>query len=203
MKTQSGFTLIEAMVAGIISVIIPGVVITLLHVNNSELAFNSTQLRLTQIANVVSEEIQRAAVKATFVYAEEDASPPTCPVLDPPLGDTFNAKESVNQGIVFCDKDKNVFKSFRVVALAGGIGRLEERNLGGGWNPFVVGSDTVYMDNNPNSFRPKSLGLFQAALAGHYVSFNFHYNMRVAGLPATLPMQSETFVCRNSVSRNW
>src|SRR5882757_9444052 len=92
-----GFTLIEVLVAGVISVIIPGVIITLLRVNNSELAFNSTQLRLTQISNLVSDDINRYAQRAAYVYsAAEPLAAGKCPATDPILvGPT--------KGVYFCD----------------------------------------------------------------------------------------------------
>ncbi|MDB5050484.1 MAG: hypothetical protein JWO30_3555 [Fibrobacteres bacterium] len=199
MKAQRGFTLIEAMVAGIISVIIPGVVITLLRVNNSQLSSNSTQMRLSQIADVVSEEIHQTAVSATYVYSTSEAGVGGCPVGDPI--DQLNL-----DGVVFCNAAKAMIKGYRVVRLSVGnpIGRLQERLPGDpDWKPFIVGSDTVKVTINTNPYNLKSGGIFEITDKSQAVSFNLHYDMRVAGVRDSLPVQTESVVCRNAVSRPW
>lgn len=193
-----GFTLIEVLVAGLISVIVPGVIITLLRVNNSELAFNSAQSRMTQISNLVSEDIRLNAEKATFVYDYTYALPNgDCPATAPP------SAPSTAYGVVLCDAAKTMIKGFRVIQVAIGdpIGRLEERDPGGEWKPYQVAGDIVEVNYNPDPFRQKVEGLFGVAVDGRFMWFSFRYNMNVSGIPATLAMQTESVVCRDAVSR--
>lgn len=203
MSSQSGFTLIEGLVAGIISVVIPGVLLTLINVNNTELAYNSTQLRLTQIANVVSDDIRRTAFKATQVYSTAEAGPGGCPLGDPNPAHLFDLT-----GVVFCDAAKQMIKGYQVVRVSPGstIGRLEEREFGAAeWSSVVIGSEEVQLDFNPNPYQQKLGGLFGLSTGskGQFMFFNFHYRMNVANVPSTLSMQTESVVCRNAPSFAW
>ncbi|HKP98558.1 MAG TPA: type II secretion system protein [Fibrobacteria bacterium] len=201
MKGQRGFTLIEAMVAGVISVIIPGVVITLLRVSNTELAANSDQLRLTQISNLVSEDFQRNAASATWVFgSSEVVLANACPGGVPTALD--------QSGVVFCDAARAIIKGFRVAAVGGGIGKLEEcipawgacNPAGNGWRTFTIGADTVMVDMNPNGYTTKSGGVFGLLPNGQFTWFNFRYRMTFAGVSSTLSMQTESVICRNAAS---
>lgn len=198
MRNQSGFTLIEAMVSGIISVIIPGVLLTLISVNNTELAYNSSQLRLTQIANVVSEEIRETAFRSTSVYSGTEEAAGLCPVPGAAATQEFGLTS-----VVFCDANRQVIKRYRVSFFVQGTGQLEERAAGvPEWTPVVVGADTVRMHLDPQPYQPKMGGLFGLITGskGHFMFFNFHYNMRVGTTQSTLSMQTESVVCRNAPS---
>lgn len=196
MRNQSGFTLIEALVSGIISVIIPGVLLTLIKVNNTELSYNSSQLRLTQIANVVSEEIRGTAFRSAYVYSGTEEAAGACPGANPVQ--LFGLTS-----VIFCGADRQVLKRYRVIQVVDGTGRLEERAAGAAeWTPVVVGSDTVKMHLDPNPYQQKLGGLFGliAGSRGQFMFFNFHYNMRVGTTQTTLSMQTESVVCRNAPS---
>jgi hypothetical protein len=195
MKSQGGFTLIEALVAGTISVIIPAVVITLLRVNNTELASNTNALRMTQIADLVSDDIHRTAFAAAYAYSDGEFTGAGCPAAAPDPGQRTDL-----HGVIFCDADKALIKGYRIVRTSGSSanGRLEERiGSAGAWKPFTVGEDTVKVEWDPWSYLQKAGGLFGVYSAGEFMWFNFRYNMKIGGVAATLPTQTESFVCRN------
>jgi hypothetical protein len=197
MMGQGGFTLIEALVAGTISVIIPGVIITLLHVSNSGLAASSAQMRLSQMARVVSEDLQRSADSCTTV------------LLGPGAGCSAGPSIPLDHiGVSFCSAGDSTIKAYQVVRQPGdSTGRLREWVSGSGWADFVVGPDTIEVQWDPTRYVQKDGGLLGVgstppagspnAIPNKFVWINFRYNMKVGGLRTTLPMQTETFQCRN------
>ncbi|MEO7423968.1 MAG: type II secretion system protein [Fibrobacteria bacterium] len=194
-RDQGGFTLIEALVAGIISVIIPAVVITLLRVNNTEITANSTQMRLTQIAGVVSEELRASAEAATWVYYYAEALPPgPCPNTPPVISGPVT-------GVAFCDS-ANFIDSYQINQIGtGNTGWLMKRTgPTGALQYFIVGQDTVRVTFNPAPFvqTPPGLGgVFGLSANGKSLWFNFRYDMNISGTPTTLPLQTESLICRN------
>lgn len=195
MNRQAGFTLVEALITGAISLMIPVVVIAILKVSNSQLAANATGLKLTQIGNGISEEIHLAALRATYVYDWDEAEagcPPGNPV------------DSINlSGVVFCDQFKNVIKGFRVVRLTTPnehLGALQEL-VGGVWVPILFAEDPVTVTWDPTPHVVKAQGLFGITPLGDFVWHNLRYDMLVAGQRTTLPVQTQSVVCRNAPSR--
>jgi type II secretory pathway pseudopilin PulG len=68
MKQQSGFTLIEALVTGIISAGFTGVILSLFYMNNAQIIAGTRLLRLSQKYSLISDQIKQTARNAAFVY---------------------------------------------------------------------------------------------------------------------------------------
>lgn len=196
MKKQAGFTLVEALITGVISLIIPVVVIAVLTVSNTQLAANSTSLKLTQISNAIAEDVHITALKATYVYAWNEAEA-GCPIGTDPVSQLRLS------GVVFCDKVGNVIKGFRVVQMPSPnshLGTMEEL-IGGSWNPILLAEDPVTVTWDPNPYVVKANGLFGIFPKGDFVWHNLRYDMVVAGKRTFLPVQTQSVVCRNAPSR--
>jgi type II secretory pathway pseudopilin PulG len=197
MKSEAGFTLIETLVTGVIALIIPVVVIAVLKVSTSQLSWNSAGLRLTQIADGVSEEIRRAALKATYVY-EWSIAEGGCP---DPVAVPATGMQNIT-GVVLCNKDRAVIAGYKVTRLSGAEsdrGVLEELKAGV-WKPVAFSSDVVKVTWNSDPFIQKKPGLFGIQDGGYFFWFNFRFDMSVSGVQLKLPLQTESAVCRNAPS---
>jgi hypothetical protein len=199
MKAQGGFTLVEGLVTGLISVIIPAVIISMLRMNNAQLAQTSTRNRLSLFYTVVTEEIHRSAAKAGR------ASKTSCADV------AISVSVAEPNGVVFCDQSGNTtLSAFKVVASPGlpaTIVKLQEWTIGSGvgaWRDFNIGEDPVLMEANPDAFQQKASGVFniyeppQSVAPGMQgVRFNLMLRMAIPGGFDYLPLQTESVVCRN------
>ncbi len=197
MKRAAGFTLIETLVTAVIALIIPAVVIAVLKVSSAQLSENSVGLRLTQIADGVSESIHRAALKATYVYEWNEGSA-GCPVA-------VNVAVENLTGVVFCDDTRAIIAGFRVIRLTGSesyLGKLQEWKAGGAWSDITYSSDVVKVtiDNLDHYSEKKRNGLFGIRNDGFFFWYNMRFNMSIAGVRDSLPLQTQSAVCRNAPS---
>ena len=72
MKRTSGFTLVEAVATGAISVILAGTILSTLKMNSNQLREGTARLRIGQIASTVSDQIRRQARAAALVKTAGD-----------------------------------------------------------------------------------------------------------------------------------
>jgi type II secretory pathway pseudopilin PulG len=194
MKSQSGFTLVEALVTGVIGAIIPIAIISLLRVNNAQLEKNSAQFKLAQTYGVVSEEIYRYANLATTVV-----QPGPC---SPGLEVTGVPQYS---GVLFCDQNGQTMHGLKVIA-SDGFSKLQEWSPGTGWTDFLIGTNPVYLMAYPQGPPQKVDGLFNIYgpnyTPGYPGCFGLRFNLRpymvVSGVADTLPVQTESVICRNT-----
>jgi hypothetical protein len=200
MTSQSGFTLVEALVAGVISLLIPAVLITALSVSNRETGKGSSAMRLSQMADAVSEDIHRAGLSASWVFDYADAvAGEKCPA-GPPVD-----KDGIT-GIIFCDANHDIRKGYKVEPIKDGSGRgiLEEYARGKNpvWVPVVFAGDQVKLTMDPDGYNEfKSKGLFGIDANAGFTWFNFRYDMDVNGTHIILPLQTQSVVCRNVPER--
>src|SRR3954471_22518948 len=61
MNSQAGFTLIEALITGVLSTIVAGGILSALYMTNTQIQDGSAALRLSQLQSVVSDQIHRSA----------------------------------------------------------------------------------------------------------------------------------------------
>lgn len=194
MKSQAGFTLLEALVAGTISTGIPLVVLATLQMNGSQLQKGSSRIHLTQVSALVSEEIYRTAYASASAKQEE------------PCDDTGLDEHC---GVLFYNADGTFRRGFRVrrPEFADPAGILEMQTVEGGpWEPFLAGSDQVRVWTNLDGFLLKAPGHFNvlnpgAAAAGvlEGVRANLRLFEEVDGASQYLPVQTEIVLCRNAL----
>jgi hypothetical protein len=76
---------------------------------------------------------------------------------------------------------------------------MKRAGAAGALDYFIVGEDTVRVTYNPSPYLQDAAlgGLFGISPNGQSVRFNFRYDMNISGTPTTLPMQTESLICRN------
>lgn len=199
MKREGGFTLIEALVAGGVSLVIPATLIAVMTISNREIGNGTAQFRLSQISTLVEETIHRAALRATSVYDETEAvGTTTCPAGAPIHGSNL-------KGIIFCGWSGDIQAGFRAGASSGGRAILEEYVPGGDplWKPMVFAGDTVKVTLDPSNkgYTQKWGDLFGVDGNAAFAWTNFRLDMKVGGVSQVLPLQTQSFVCRNAPKR--
>jgi hypothetical protein len=202
MTNQKGFTLIEALVSGVVSLVIPATLIAILTASNRQMGDGASRMRLSQIAGVVSEDIHRAGLSATWVYgsAQTQNDPPDCPEGVESSGD--------EGGFTFCDAKYKVIKAYRIQETLDDRAILKDYTPGKGWNPMVFAGDSVKIsldwENYRNDLHYREPGLFgigDQGGGGAWAWFNFHFDMEVGGKRVSVPMQMQSVICRNAPSR--
>jgi hypothetical protein len=199
MMPQRGFTLVEALVAGVISLLLPAVLITALSVSNRQIGEGAASMRLSQISDAVSEDVHRAGLSASWVFDYTDAVGDKCPAAIP-------APKGGMLGVIFCDANLDIRKGYRLAPIENDLGRgiLEEyvRGADPAWVPLVVSDVTVKLTKDPDDYNEaKSKGLFGISANAGFAWFNFHYDMEINGTRTKLPMQTQSVVCRNVPAR--
>ncbi len=203
MTNQRGFTLIEVLVAGAVSLVIPAALIIILTASNRQMGDGASRMRLSQIATAVSEDIHRAGLTATWAYGKSQpgVSDTTCP--NPQNFPPDDGPDPV--GFAFCDENFKVLKAFRVQNAAGNRAVLAAYDTANGWKPMVFAGDTVKLSLDPSTYADgqplREGGLFGISPNGVWAWINFHFQMEISGKPFSLPMQMQSVVCRNAPSR--
>jgi type II secretory pathway pseudopilin PulG len=76
LKRQKGFTLVEAIVAGMVAAIIAGFAATLIYMVGSQSTQSSLQMKLLMQYEIAAEQMARVTRNAHFVLAEGETFPP-------------------------------------------------------------------------------------------------------------------------------
>lgn len=192
MMAQRGFTLIEALVAGTIGALLPAVLLVVMRVGNGQLASNAVAMRLSQIGDVVNEDIRRTAMASTWVYDVNEAGG-ACTGATPP------ANQLDLDGVVFCNSALNVLKGYQVVADADGDHGTLQELVNGAWADMTVGGSPVKVTFNPGQpAGGKRTGLFGVWNNAHFLWWNLRFEISQDGNWYALPFQTESAVCRNA-----
>jgi hypothetical protein len=194
---QQGFTLIEALVTGIISVIIPSVILTLLNINNSQLSVSSSHIKLNQVYDLVSEDIHRATENAAMAV-QGPGGLTSCP-QNPAITASFPT------GVVLCNSNGFFVKGYKVVASEyTNIMKLQERDPADlDWKPFQIGLNEVLLVNPDPQGGPnlKVNGYFNIYNGNQGLRFNLLMVNRISPTVIdSLPVQTESVICRNVTS---
>jgi len=178
MKRQSGFTLIETLVTGLVSTLLAGVVLSLLQLSNTQLLEGSAGLRLSRLYNATSSEIQRVGRRAYVVKTTGD-------ILTGLPSDTLSAAAMTGlSNVMFCDTLGDSLGGYKVL----GDGRLQEWvKSGRTWKDLAFGPDTVRVDSARSTFDilPRRRG----------ISFTLRLKSAAGD---TIPPVREMLVCRNA-----
>lgn len=186
MKAQSGFTLVEALVSGLLSTLVAGATYSLLHMSSTQMKDGVGKMRLTQISTAVSDEIRYMARLATLVKAHSD--PMTKDDVTYPM-DTTTAPD-FHHSVVFCNRGGDTLGGYRFL-WTGHLQELVDPTPivpGGDWDWINMGfaEDTVYVDSLRSDF----------SILQHRRGIHFKlYFKNQAG--DSLQAVNETVLCRN------
>jgi type II secretory pathway pseudopilin PulG len=173
MRRQNGFTLIEALVVGIIGSILAGMFIAFMYVHND--AVNSGVARgilLTQ-SEIVSNRIAAAVRGSNGVFTKGDAWSPT-PQLTPKATDT----------LICLRRPGDTIAIFRI----GLLHRLREGTSMGNLPYFKTGRDTVSLVAGSS---------FWLSADRKRVTLNLTFTKVYRGKTYTLPSKRDSYLCRN------
>ena len=134
MRPQSGFTLIEVVATAVISTILAGVILTLLHAGSDQAVEILSRQKAMSMYNVVSEQIGWTARQAYWVKQPGDGT--ACPGT--PAG-VYTGLD----GLILYDRLCTEIGRYEI-ATVDGRHRLMERRLGV-VKPFIVAGDTVFI----------------------------------------------------------
>ena len=175
MTIQAGFTLVEVIATGVISAFAGVAILTVLHMSNENILEGRAETKLTQLQAVASEQMRKEARLSFGVIGPgEDATA----IVDDDLG-LANMHE-----VRFCNADGSIRAGYDVTT-----DTLKEWTPGG-WKPFKVGADTVFVKSGESFFDylPKR----------HGVSIRITYAQRSNGKTFTFPPIADLVRCRNT-----
>lgn len=175
MAGQQGFTLVETIVAGVLAVVMSGILLSYFYFNSDEIRRGAAFLSMQRNYDVAAQTIGAKARKAAAVLeiSESFAS-----------RKTYAASSSVST-IMMVDADEVVTARFQIAS-----GRLNEWDTpSSAWKAFRVGQDTVKVDaaNSKFSLDGGRLGMDMKLILTKVVS----------GKTYTLTSRGDSFRCRN------
>lgn len=175
MRRQDGFTLVEALMAGALSTVLGGAILTVLYLCNDRMEESLAKAKLASQFEVVAETIHRMAREAYTVSGNgEDFSDPSTPLKFWNLG-----------WINFYRRDST---------LIGGVGMNSSDPYlwewtGTGMRRFYIAGDSLYV----NRFRAGILPGRKAA------TFRITLELTQGGKTYTLTSPREMALCRNNL----
>jgi type II secretory pathway pseudopilin PulG len=190
MTAQSGFTLIEALATGIISTVLAGAILSLMHLTNDQVKDGAAQIRMEERQRIASEQIRKSAHEAYgAMIASEDSS--TVYREDSIFSKRYAPLTANLPEIRFFDNNYWLSSGYKL-----GPNYLMEGTSAGRYNltykAFTIGDDTVFLDSSRSYFR--ILQGRQGIIA----------NLRLIhkpGVPTdSLPNDSDVVLCLN---RDW
>ena len=183
---EMGFTLVEALVAALISLVLLGVLFTIMMMNNNGVKDGAVNAQVQFQYETAIAEIGTAARTASVVldgYAGE-TSPPT-----------NNPTSVTTKKIIICSQDAGgtltKIRGFSVEA-EGGVYKLKECSTGfaaADYKPFKVGSwpALTVVEATP----------FQLSKDRKTLTVSMSVTGTFAGITAVAPARGEVFTCRN------
>jgi type II secretory pathway pseudopilin PulG len=182
-SAETGFTLVEAIVAAIVSVVLGGVILTIFKMNNDGVKDGAVNAKVQAQYETAMAEIGANVRKASAVL---DAN--ATPIEGFPPAATLTTTSTSK--IVMVDGNNNKFRGFWV-----DNGVLKE--CAAGWNnadyiPFKVGAwSTLSVPCVPNCNR------FQLSSDRKTLTVSMSVTGTFSGNTATAPARGEVFTCRN------
>lgn len=181
MRAKAGFTLVEVLATGAISVIIGTAILSVLRMSNSQILDGSANLRLVQLQNIASAQI-RSETRKAFGVKRDMALDPGTAFVSPATAPTYPGLREVR----LCNPDGTMRAGYQI--------RANDDNLyewkSGEWIPFQVGALTLKIDPVASDFTilPRRRGL----------TFNLAYRFIQGGRTYSFPPIPETVLCRNT-----
>lgn len=180
MKSARGFTLIEVLVAGVISTILAGTVLSIMHMANTHTRKGIHLAMASQMHEAVFDYVYRTARGAAKVKTlGEQAGPPA------------NLDATMNQsGVVFADRNNAPVGGIKYLSGSHKLQYLAAPYGPGDWRYFVVAGDTARIKLYEN-------GPFNIYANRRGVEWVFGLIRSGSGLSDTIPPAIESSVCRN------
>lgn len=141
---QKGFTLVEALTGGIISTVLAGTMISMIHMVGSNLKESAANTRLERLQTVASEQI-RSATRQAFGAKLSGTEPGTIQSLSSSAGGDAAAHTNLTEVWLITDEGIQHW----AYQISGDY--LMERR-GGAWVKMTVGEDTVKLDGANSRF---------------------------------------------------
>jgi type II secretory pathway pseudopilin PulG len=185
-SVEMGFTLVEAIVAAMISLVLLGVFSTILMMNNNGVKDGAVNAQVQSQYDIAIAEIG-ARVRTAAVVLDGDANE-TSPPANNPTSVTTNK-------IIICSQDADgTFPKMRgfLVEAEGGVLKLKECSTGftsADYIPFKVGSwpSLSVVEATP----------FQLSKDRKTLTVSMSVTGTFAGITAVAPARGEVFTCRN------
>ncbi|MBN1129883.1 MAG: prepilin-type N-terminal cleavage/methylation domain-containing protein [Chitinispirillaceae bacterium] len=177
MRTRSGFTLVEALVVGIIGSIIAGIFIAFMYVHNDVVNSGVAQSILLTQSETVSKTIGTAVRKGSRVIPYNEPSDATAPlsVLDTAIIEVKNS-------------DNTTFALFYLGPQTDWLYEATTHSIYQNIKVFKTGKDTV--TTTPNSS-------FTVSADRKRVTLNLGFRIQYRGKTYTLPPKKDSYLCRN------
>jgi type II secretory pathway pseudopilin PulG len=134
LKNNKGFTLIEGIVAGIVGVIIAGIVVVFLNIHNKAVKEGTAKSLVQMQAEVITKQISRNIRSANVVLGPGETWSPK---------PKFTTRDTTI--IILYDNAGAVFAAYRI---EGGV--LKESKDGTAYTDFKAGTEKVKMDKGSN-----------------------------------------------------
>jgi hypothetical protein len=183
MKGQTGFTLVEALVTGLVSTLAAGVILTVFMMNNNQIREGSDSLRKSQIHDVVSRDIRRKVMISDRVMTlEEYLAGPIAP--NPPPSAALTSQRSL-----VCMSGNTVTCAYRTDGPEGYLKEMDPNALPAvTFIPYRIGSDTVWMTAGATGF----------TLLANRNGVLFDMRVQLVKDGEYLTPQEEMVLCRNA-----
>lgn len=183
MKSESGFTLVEALATGVLSTIVAGTLVSVLDMVNTQIKEGEMESRLGLWQSVVSEQIRSSVRQSWGILQQGDPTGFDLHYDKLPAVDHMLSPEDLMPEILICDKDGIPMAKYHVNS----EGILEEWQSGdeGSYHPFTIGDQIVHVDPDQSNF--------SVAKGRKYLSFKLAYVLEGEKLLAI----QEAIQCRN------
>ena len=191
MRSQSGFTLVEVLVTGIISTIVGSAILTVLQMSNSQILDGTINLKLIQLQIVASDQI-RSEVRKSFGVKSGSPSPDPVGILGAfPVSPDGTGPSAIVKEAILCNPDGTPRLAYRI--FPDSLYLYEGTVAAGGvisYSRFQVGGDFVEIDPGSSSFQVEG--------SHHGLIFDIQFRKSVPGKPTrNFRKILETVRCRN------
>lgn len=180
--TEMGFTLVEGLVAGVVSMVVVGIMIAILMMSGNGTKDGAVNAKVQSQYEIAIAEIGNNARSASFVLNDAAGEKPPASVAD-----VFTS--TTTSKIIMYYRNANG-DTIRTRGFWVDNGMLKEWRPGWtGYQPFIVGNWTAISvpDATPFQLAPsrKTLTVFMSV------------NGTFSGITAVVPARGEVFICRN------
>jgi hypothetical protein len=172
LRNQKGFSLVEAIVAGAVAVVLAGIIVTFLNMHNRALREGTASAMIQMQSDIVSSEIGRKVRSANLVLGPGEAwsSSPSMGVKD------------VSE-IFLYDTSGVIFSAFKINGTS-----LQESSDGVNYNNFLAGTNPVNLAAGSR---------FTLSNERTEVTLFLKVAVNYKGTDYTMPEKGDMYQCRN------
>lgn len=191
MSTQAGFTLVEALASGILSTVIAGAILSLMHLTNDQVKQGAVQIRLAESQGIAVEQFRKSIREA---YGAMMSGEDSTLVAGQDNANVVNPLTVALPEVKLFDENKWITGGYKLgpTYLMEGFPLPDIHHQLLSYKAFTIGDDTVYIDSARSYFR-----ILQGRKG---VIANLRYIHQPGAVTDSLPQDSVFVLCRN---RNW